>query len=395
MSNEKKVLMKIEHLTKEFEIKSKKLGGKPQILHALNDVSVDIYEGETLGVIGESGCGKSTFGRTLIQLHKATAGSVTFGGKDLFSLKGAELKKAKKDVQMVFQDPYSSLDPRKTAGKLIEEPLIVHKLISDKNEREKRVLELMREVGLDIQHVHRFPHEFSGGQRQRVAMGRAIVRNPKVFLMDEPLSNLDAKLRVQMRIEIQKIHQRLETTIIYVTHDQTEAMTLGTRIVVLKDGIIQQVDTPQNLYDKPCNVFVAGFMGSPQMNLINAKVVQSGEDVVLMFGGNTVKLPEGKAQKLIEAGYVDTTVIMGIRPEDLNDSEVIINANPDCVIEATIRVYELLGAEVYLYFDIDEVNCTARVNPRTTARPGDTIKLGIDMTKLHIFDKDTEQVILH
>ena len=243
--------------------------------------------------------------------------------------------------------------------------------------------------------LDRKPKALSGGQRQRVAMGRAIVRNPKVFLMDEPLSNLDAKLRVQMRIEIQKIHQRLETTIIYVTHDQTEAMTLGTRIVVLKDGIIQQVDTPQNLYDKPCNVFVAGFMGSPQMNLINAKVVQSGEDVVLMFGGNTVKLPEGKAQKLIEAGYVDTTVIMGIRPEDLNDSEVIINANPDCVIEATIRVYELLGAEVYLYFDIDEVNCTARVNPRTTARPGDTIKLGIDMTKLHIFDKDTEQVILH
>ena len=178
MSNEKKVLMKIEHLTKEFEIKSKKLGGKPQILHALNDVSVDIYEGETLGVIGESGCGKSTFGRTLIQLHKATAGSVTFDGKDLFSLKGAELKKAKKDVQMVFQDPYSSLDPRKTAGKLIEEPLIVHKLISDKNEREKRVLELMREVGLDIQHVHRFPHEFSGGQRQRINVARALAMNP-------------------------------------------------------------------------------------------------------------------------------------------------------------------------------------------------------------------------
>ena len=263
-----------------------------------------------------------------------------------------------------------------------------------KEEIKRRVEEAARILGIE-QYLDRKPKALSGGQRQRVAMGRAIVRNPKVFLMDEPLSNLDAKLRVQMRIEIQKIHQRLETTIIYVTHDQTEAMTLGTRIVVLKDGIIQQVDTPQNLYDKPCNVFVAGFMGSPQMNLINAKVVQSDEDVVLMFGGNTIKLPEGKAQKLIEAGYVDTTVIMGIRPEDLNDSEVIINANPDCVIEATIRVYELLGAEVFLYFDIDEVNCTARVNPRTTARPGDTIKLGIDMTKLHIFDKDTEQVILH
>ena len=160
-------------------------------------------------------------------------------------------------------------------------------------------------------------------------------------------------------------------------------------------NIVQQVDTPQNLYDKPCNVFVAGFMGSPQMNLINAKVVQSGEDVVLMFGGNTVKLPEGKAQKLIEAGYVDTTVIMGIRPEDLNDSEVIINANPDCVIEATIRVYELLGAEVYLYFDIEGFHLTARVNPRTTAKVGDVVKFAFDLNKLHIFDKETEQIIVN
>ena len=198
-----------------------------------------------------------------------------------------------------------------------------------------------------------------------------------------------------MRIEIQKLHQRLQATIIYVTHDQTEAMTLGTRIVVLKDGIIQQVDTPQNLYDKPNNVFVAGFIGSPQMNLIDATVVQTGNDVVLSFGGNSVKLPEAKAQKLIEAGYVDKTVIMGIRPEDLSDSEIMVNANPDAVIEAQIRVYELLGAEVFLYFDIDQVSCTARVNPRTTARPGDTIKFGIDMTRLHIFDKETELVILH
>ena len=198
-----------------------------------------------------------------------------------------------------------------------------------------------------------------------------------------------------MRIEIQKLHQRLQATIIYVTHDQTEAMTLGTRIVVLKDGIIQQVDTPQELYDRPCNVFVAGFIGSPQMNLLDAKVVQSGNDVVLMFGSNSIKLPEAKAKKLIEAGYVDKTVIMGIRPEDLNDTEMFINASPDSVIEANIKVYELLGAEVFLYFDIDQVSCTARVNPRTTARPGDTIKLAIDMTKLHIFDKETEQVILH
>ena len=194
-----------------------------------------------------------------------------------------------------------------------------------------------------------------------------------------------------MRIEISKLHQRLQTTIIYVTHDQTEAMTLGTRIVVLKDGIIQQVDTPQNLYNAPQNVFVAGFIGSPQMNLIDAKLVKNGDDMVLMFGSNSVKLPKTKADKL--GDYVGKTVVMGIRPEDLNDTEVFIANSPDSVIEAEIRVYELLGAEVYLYFDIEDKSCTARVNPRTTARPGDKIKLALDMTRLHLFDKDTELVI--
>ena len=352
---------------------------------AVSDFTLDIDDKEFIILVGPSGCGKSTTLRMVAGLEEISEGELYIGGRLVNDVAPKD-----RDIAMVFQN--YALYPHMTVFENMAFGLKLRK--TPKDEIKKRVTEAAKI--LDIEHLlDRKPKALSGGQRQRVAMGRAIVRNPKVFLMDEPLSNLDAKLRVQMRIEIQKIHQRLETTIIYVTHDQTEAMTLGTRIVVLKDGIIQQVDTPQNLYDKPCNVFVAGFMGSPQMNLINAKVVQSGEDVVLMFGGNTVKLPEGKAQKLIEAGYVDTTVIMGIRPEDLNDSEVIINANPDCVIEATIRVYELLGAEVYLYFDIDEVNCTARVNPRTTARPGDTIKLGIDMTKLHIFDKDTEQVILH
>ena len=352
---------------------------------AVKDFNLDVSDKEFIIFVGPSGCGKSTTLRMIAGLEEISSGELWIGDKLVNDVEPKD-----RDIAMVFQN--YALYPHMTVYDNMSFGLKLRKV--PKPEIDKLVHEAAKILGIE-QLLDRKPKALSGGQRQRVAMGRAIVRNPKVFLMDEPLSNLDAKLRVQMRIEIQKIHQRLETTIIYVTHDQTEAMTLGTRIVVLKDGIIQQVDTPQNLYDKPCNVFVAGFMGSPQMNLINAKVVQSGEDVVLMFGGNTVKLPEGKAQKLIEAGYVDTTVIMGIRPEDLNDSEVIINANPDCVIEATIRVYELLGAEVYLYFDIDEVNCTARVNPRTTARPGDTIKLGIDMTKLHIFDKDTEQVILH
>ena len=352
---------------------------------AVKDFNLDVADKEFIIFVGPSGCGKSTTLRMIAGLEEISSGELWIGDKLVNDVEPKD-----RDIAMVFQN--YALYPHMTVYDNMSFGLKLRKV--PKTEIDKLVHEAAKILGIE-QLLDRKPKALSGGQRQRVAMGRAIVRNPKVFLMDEPLSNLDAKLRVQMRIEIQKIHQRLETTIIYVTHDQTEAMTLGTRIVVLKDGIIQQVDTPQNLYDKPCNVFVAGFMGSPQMNLINAKVVQSGEDVVLMFGGNTIKLPEGKAQKLIEAGYVDTTVIMGIRPEDLNDSEVIINANPDCVIEATIRVYELLGAEVFLYFDIDEVNCTARVNPRTTARPGDTIKLGIDMTKLHIFDKDTEQVILH
>ena len=250
---------------------------------------------------------------------------------------------------------------------------------------------------LDIEHLlDRKPKALSGGQRQRVAMGRAIVRQPKVFLMDEPLSNLDAKLRVQMRIEISKLHQRLQTTIIYVTHDQTEAMTLGTRIIVMKDGVVQQVDTPQNLYDRPVNLFVAGFMGSPQMNFIKSKVVKEGNEISLHFAERSIKLPEARGRKLIEGGYVGKEVILGIRPEDIKDEQVFIQTSKDSAFDATVRVYELLGAEVFLYFTIaDNVDITARVNPRTTARPGDTIQIAMDLSKIHIFDKETEQVITH
>ncbi len=210
--------------------------------------------------------------------------------------------------------------------------------------------------------------------------------------MDEPLSNLDAKLRVQMRIEIAKLHQRLGTTIIYVTHDQTEAMTLGTRIVVMKDGVIQQVDTPQNLYDKPQNLFVAGFMGSPQMNFLDAVVKVSGQEAFLTVAGQDIPLPPAKAKKVIEGGYDGKTVVMGIRPENVDDSEMFV-ATSKCVFESKIKVYELLGAEVFLYFDLADTPLTARVDPRTTARPGDTVKFGFDTEKIHVFDKETEQII--
>ncbi|MBQ2099845.1 MAG: sugar ABC transporter ATP-binding protein, partial [Lachnospiraceae bacterium] len=214
-----------------------------------------------------------------------------------------------------------------------------------------------------------------------------------VFLMDEPLSNLDAKLRVQMRIEIAKLHQRLGTTIIYVTHDQTEAMTLGTRIVVMKDGVIQQVDTPQNLYDKPQNLFVAGFMGSPQMNFLTATVAVEGDVANLEIAGKSIPLPPAKSKKLIEGGYDGKQVIFGIRPEDVYDSEMFIENSPHSTFESTIKVYELLGAEVYLYFDLDEFPMTARVDSRTNSRPGDSDKFALDVEKIHVFDRDTEKII--
>ncbi|HBA62640.1 MAG TPA: sugar ABC transporter ATP-binding protein, partial [Lachnospiraceae bacterium] len=228
---------------------------------------------------------------------------------------------------------------------------------------------------------------------QRVAMGRAIVRNPKVFLMDEPLSNLDAKLRGQMRIEISKLHQRLGTTIIYVTHDQTEAMTLGDRIVVMSAGIVQQVDTPKALYDTPNNLFVAGFIGSPQMNFLDAVVKVNGGKVSLQVGPATIALPDRKGKKLIDGGYEGKTVVLGIRPEDVHDEAEFLAKSPDTVIEATIRVYEMLGAEANLYFDYEGASMTARVEPRTAARPGDTVKFAFDAEKIHVFNKETEMTI--
>ena len=246
---------------------------------------------------------------------------------------------------------------------------------------------------LDLEKLlERKPKALSGGQRQRVAMGRAIVRNPKVFLMDEPLSNLDAKLRVQMRSEISALHQKLGATIIYVTHDQTEAMTLGTRIVVLKDGIIQQVDSPQTLYGRPNNLFVAGFIGSPQMNFVDAVCKVNGSEVTLSFDKFSVKLPQEKAKKLIDGGYNGKTVIMGIRPENISDEKEDI-AKYGCKITTEVTGYELLGADVLLYFNVGGAKMTASVSSTTPARFGDTVELGLDPNYMHVFDKETELTI--
>ncbi len=221
---------------------------------------------------------------------------------------------------------------------------------------------------LDLEELlSRKPKALSGGQKQRVAMGRAIVRNPKVFLMDEPLSNLDAKLRVQMRTEIAKLHQRLGATIIYVTHDQTEAMTLGTRIVVMKDGIVQQIDSPQNLYNRPVNQFVAGFIGSPQMNFLNTVCERRGNVAVLLSAGNEFALSEGKSEKLLKGGYEGKGVVMGIRPEDITEGRDCAKSGSGA-IPAAVDVYELLGAEVFLYFEVNQTQIVARVSPNTKLR---------------------------
>ena len=223
-------------------------------------------------------------------------------------------------------------------------------------------------------------------------MGRAIVRNPKVFLMDEPLSNLDAKLRVQMRSEISALHQKLGATIIYVTHDQTEAMTLGTRIVVLKDGIIQQVDSPQRLYAQPDNLFVAGFIGSPQMNFVDAVCKINGSEVTLTFDKFSVVLPQAKAQKLIDGNYDGKTVVLGIRPESISDAKEDV-ANTSCKVTTEVTGYELLGAEVLLYFNVGGAKMTASVSSTTPARYGDTVELAFDANAMHVFDKETELTI--
>ena len=356
----------------------------PNGFNAVKDFNLDIEDKEFIIFVGPSGCGKSTTLRMIAGLEDISSGELWIGDKMVNDVEPKD-----RDIAMVFQNyalyPHMSVYDNMAFGlKLRKVP---------KAEIDKAVHEAAKI--LDIEHLlDRKPKALSGGQRQRVAMGRAIVRSPKVFLMDEPLSNLDAKLRVQMRIEISKIHQRLGATIIYVTHDQTEAMTLGTRIVVLKDGIIQQVDTPQNLYNTPNNIFVAGFIGSPQMNLIDAEVKANGSQVDLVLSDTvTITLPVEKSKKLIDGNYVGKTVVVGIRPEDVKDDAEFIAKNADSKFTATVKVYELLGAEVYLYFDLDEFQMTARVDPRTTARPGDVVKFAIDVEKIHIFDKETELVI--
>ena len=358
--------LSLQHINKTY----------PNGFEAVKDFNLEIEDKEFIIFVGPSGCGKSTTLRMVAGLEEISGGTLKIGDRVVNDVEPKD-----RDIAMVFQN--YALYPHMTVYDNMAFGLKLRKV--PKAEIDKAVREAARILDLE-KLLDRKPKALSGGQRQRVAMGRAIVRNPKVFLMDEPLSNLDAKLRVQMRIEISKIHQRLGATIIYVTHDQTEAMTLGTRIVVMKDGVVQQVDTPQNLYQKPGNLFVAGFMGSPQMNFLDATIAERGGDVIAKVGEYDLVVPAAKAKALKDGGFVGKTVVMGIRPEDIHDGA-------EGTMTSVVKVYELLGAEVFLYFDVNGTQVTARVDPRTSSRTGDTIKFGFDMKKTHFFDKETELVI--
>ena len=365
--------LSLQHINKTY----------PNGFEAVKDFNLEIEDKEFIIFVGPSGCGKSTTLRMVAGLEEITSGTLKIGDKVMNDVEPKD-----RDIAMVFQN--YALYPHMTVYDNMAFGLKLRKV--PKDQIDKAVREAARILDLE-KLLDRKPKALSGGQRQRVAMGRAIVRNPKVFLMDEPLSNLDAKLRVQMRIEISKIHQRLGATIIYVTHDQTEAMTLGTRIVVMKDGVVQQVDTPQHLYEQPGNLFVAGFMGSPQMNFLDAQIAEKGGDLIAKVGEYDIVIPAAKAKVLKDGGYVGKTVVLGIRPEDIHDSQMFIEASPSVPMTSTVKVYELLGAEVFLYFDVNGTQVTARVDPRTNSKTGDTIKFAFDMEKSHFFDKETELVI--
>ena len=377
----------------------------PNGFEAVKDFNLEVEDKEFIIFVGPSGCGKSTTLRMIAGLEDISDGEFMIDGKIMNDVEPKD-----RDIAMVFQNyalyPHMSVKDNMAFGlKLRKTP---------KHEINKKVTDASQILDL-AELLERKPAALSGGQRQRVAMGRAIVREPKVFLMDEPLSNLDAKLRVQMRAEIIKLRQKIDTTFMYVTHDQTEAMTLGTRIVVMKDGIIQQVASPRELYNNPVNLFVAGFIGSPQMNFVNAECRADKDDIYLDFDRFSIKLPSKKANVLKEKGYVGKNVIMGIRPEKIFENEYALSVHPETQIEVKINGYELLGSEVLLYFNlldekpaevqrqfsedayenVKKVQWTAKVDASTTARFGNTITVALDPNKIHVFDKDTEESIVN
>ena len=340
------------------------------------DLNLEIKDKEFVVLVGPSGCGKSTTLRMIAGLESITDGELYIGDK----LMNAVAPK-NRNIAMVFQN--YDLYPHLSVYKNMTFALELAKV--PKDEMKKKVHWAADILGLEP-YLDRKPKALSGGQRQRVALGRAMVRDPEVFLLDEPLSNLDAKLRTEMRSQISKLHNRLGTTFVYVTHDQTEAMTMGDRICVMKGGIVQQFDTPQNLYDHPCNLFVAGFIGSPQMNFVDAEVKKADGGFALCFGDAviTVDKPELSA-------YEGKTVILGIRPEDLHAEPAFFGKGN--VIDAYIDLDEMMGAESYLYLEYAGQKLIARVPARYAKKAEENIQLAVDVETIHLFDKETEKAI--
>ena len=372
---------------------------------AVSDFCLEIKDKEFIIFVGPSGCGKTTTLRMIAGLEEITEGELFIGDRLVNDVAPKD-----RDIAMVFQN--YALYPHMT---VFDNMAFGLKLRKVPKETIKRKVDEAARI-LDIAHLlDRYPKQLSGGQKQRVALGRAIVRDPKVFLLDEPLSNLDAKLRATMRTEITKIHVKLGATFVYVTHDQVEAMTMATRIVVMKDGLIQQVDSPQNLYDSPCNAFVAGFIGTPQMNFINGKLEKKDDGVYFTFGEISLKLPKEKGELPELQEYIGKEVMGGVRPEAIVDTPMQIAALEGCSFEAYVEVTELMGSEILLYLIANRVvvdeelaarknividksgeqKLTARVSPRSLARNGDTITVAIDTERMHIFDKETEKCICH
>jgi multiple sugar transport system ATP-binding protein len=370
---------------------------------AVKDLSLDIADKEFLVFVGPSGCGKSTSLRMLAGLEEISDGKIYIGDRVVNDIAPKD-----RDIAMVFQSyalyPHMSVYDnlafslrlraktgrvRKLVTALANRPAY-NKIKAEEEDIDTRVKKAAATLGIENL-LPRKPKQLSGGQRQRVAVGRAIVREPKVFLFDEPLSNLDAKLRVQTRAEISKLHQQLGTTFIYVTHDQVEAMTMGTRIAVMKDGLLQQIDTPQNLYDKPANIFVAGFIGSPSMNFFDVNVKGSPDNVQVEGKGFQLTIPADRAAAL--KSKIGQSVVMGVRPEDLHDVEYTPPNIHSGIIEAQVDVTELMGNEVYLHLLAGQQAFVARVDPRTKARIGNQVQLAANLDNVHFFDKQTEKAL--
>ncbi|WP_159723007.1 ABC transporter ATP-binding protein [Enterococcus sp. CSURQ0835] len=348
--------------------------------NAVTDFNLNIADKEFIVFVGPSGCGKSTTLRMIAGLEEISQGEFTIDGKIMNDVVPKE-----RDIAMVFQN--YALYPHMTVFDNMAFGLKLRKYSKEKiNERVENAAKIL---GL-TEYLRRKPAALSGGQRQRVALGRAIVRDAKVFLMDEPLSNLDAKLRVAMRAEIAKLHRRLETTTIYVTHDQTEAMTLADRIVIMKDGFVQQIGSPKEVYNKPKNVFVAGFIGSPAMNFFK---VMLKDGFIANTSGLKLRIPEGMNRVLMQKGYIGKELIFGIRPEDIHSEQVVLDSAKGSTVTAEVVVSELLGAETMLYTRIDNTEFISKVDARDYHVPGELINLAFNINKAHFFDLETEEVI--